>query len=344
MIIVTGGAGFIGSAVVWGLNRRGVDDIVIVDELGSTEKWKNLTGLRFQDYFEKDDFRSRIAAGDFSRTASAIIHMGACSSTTVTDASYLIDNNYRYTVELARFAVRHDIRFVYASSAATYGDGARGYDDTAPIDPLRPLNMYGYSKQLFDLWARNEGMQDRMVGLKFSNVFGPNEYHKDDMRSVPVKAYRQIVESGTVALFKSYRPDYADGEQMRDFVYIKDVVEMVLFALDDTGVSGIFNIGSGRARTWNDLARAVFAAMDVPVAIDYIEMPSALRDKYQYYTELPMAKFHDAGWRGQVMSLEDAIRDYVCEYLTVDARLDSDGALHRRHETGRNSTKFQPQE
>jgi ADP-L-glycero-D-manno-heptose 6-epimerase len=316
MYIITGGAGLIGSGVAWGLNQRGIDKIIIVDNLGMSDKWKNLRALSFAEYEEKDDFREMVQDGTFDdKKIDAIIHMGACSSTTERDASYLIDNNYKYTQELASFAVAHDIRFVYASSCATYGDGSQGYvDDENMIEKLRPLNMYGYSKQMFDLWAKHTGLLDKITGLKFSNVYGPNEMHKAEMRSVVCRAYEQISTSGRMALFKSYKKEYADGEQMRDFIYIKDAVDMILFLLDRPDACGLYNIGSGRAETWNALAEAAFAALDKPVNIDYIEMPEHLRGRYQYYTKTEMTKLRSLGYDKEVTSLKDAVADYICNY------------------------------
>ncbi len=323
MVIITGGAGFIGSAVIWGLNNHGIDNIVIVDQLDSDEKWKNLRELSYEDYLEKNHFRDLIKRGRFSSdNTSAIIHMGACSSTTELNASYLVDNNYQYSKELASFAVEHNIRFVYASSAATYGTGEQGYkDDHAQLRSLIPLNMYGYSKQMFDLWVQRHKLLDRIVGLKFSNVFGPNEYHKDDMRSVPHKAYGQIRDTGKVQLFKSYKDIYNDGEQMRDFIYIKDVVEMIIFFLDKRNINGIFNVGSGNARTWKDLVKALFSALKIAPEIEYVDMPEGLKSKYQYFTELTMDKLHKAGYSTPTMTLEDAIEDYVKNYLVSDKYL-----------------------
>lgn len=320
MYIVTGGAGLIGSGIVWGLNQRGISDIVIVDSLGLSEKWKNLRALRFAEYEEKDDFREMIQDGTFAnKKIDAIIHMGACSSTTERDAAYLIDNNYKYTQELASFAVAHDIRFIYASSCATYGNGSCGYDDDEDrIEELRPLNMYGYSKQLFDLWAKHTGLLKNITGLKFSNVYGPNELHKGEMRSVVCRAYEQISSGDRMALFKSYRQEYADGEQKRDFIYIKDAVEMVLFLLDRADASGLYNIGSGRAETWNSLAEAAFAAFNKPVNIDYIEMPEHLRGRYQYYTKAEMGKLLALGYDKEITSLKEAIADYICNYRLQD--------------------------
>lgn len=323
MIIVTGGAGFIGSALVWRLNQLGYDNIVIVDSLGTSEKWRNLVPLRYADYVEKDDFL-RLAQGERLRQVcdfgpagiEAIFHMGACSATTETDSRYLVQNNFEYTKQMALLARHSDARFIYASSAATYGDGANGFkDDEAELESLRPLNMYGYSKQMFDLWARREGMLDSIAGLKFFNVFGPNEYHKGSMRSLVIKAYEQITDSGKISLFKSYRPEYADGEQKRDFVYIKDVVDMTLFFFKHPEVNGIFNIGSSSAHTWNDLARAIFSALKRDPEIEYIDMPDELRTRYQYYTCSDVTKLRDAGYTGKQHTLDSAVYDYVVNYL-----------------------------
>ncbi len=322
MIIVTGGAGFIGSAIVAELNARGTSDILIVDELGKDEKWKNLRKSRYADYMEKDVFLDAVQAEVLQVEVEAIIHMGACSSTTETDASYLVGNNFEYTQALAEWAVKEDIRFIYASSAATYGDGSKGFrDDEETLDKLVPLNMYGYSKHMFDLWAKSHGLFDRIVGLKFFNVYGPNEYHKADMRSFVNKAFHQIREKGRVGLFKSYISQYPDGGQKRDFIYIKDAVAMTLFFLDNEDANGLYNIGTGEARTWNELAAAVFAAMGREKAIDYIEMPDALRQKYQYFTQADMRKLHAAGCKVPLTRMEAAVKDYVTNYLLKDEYL-----------------------
>ncbi len=323
-ILVTGGAGFIGSALVAALNQRGISDIVVTDFLGSDEKWRNLTPLKFADYLEADDFRKRIgqnqaALGDFS----AVFHLGACSATTEKNASYLIDNNFNVTKELATWSLAKNIRFIYASSAATYGDGAQGMDDQDPnLGRLRPLNMYGYSKHLFDQHAQHKGWLDRIVGVKYFNVFGPNEDHKGDMRSLVNKAYEQIRTTGRVGLFKSYHPDFKDGEQMRDFLYVKDAVEMTLhFAESATTAGGLFNLGSGNANTWLTLTRAIFSALNLPPKIDFIEMPEALKGKYQYYTKADITKLRAVGYRRAMTPIEDAIRDYVQNYLATNRRL-----------------------
>ena len=242
--------------------------------------------------------------------------MGACSDTTETDADYLIKNNYEYTKLLARWAVDSKIRFIYASSAATYGDGSQGFSDNEEeIEKLRPLNMYGYSKQLFDLWAKRTGLLGKIASLKYFNVFGPNEYHKGNMRSFVIKAFEQINAAGKVRLFKSCNPQYADGEYVRDFIYIKDAVEQTFFFFDNPKINGLYNIGTGKARNWNDLVKAVFAAMDRELKIEYIDMPENLRSQYQYFTEADISKLRKAGYKKQNTALEKAVTDYVQKYL-----------------------------
>lgn len=323
MIVVTGGAGFIGSAILWRLNQRGRDDILVVDHLGESEKWKNLVPLRFTDYLDRSVFIHRLEAGDFGDAVEAVFHLGACSSTTERDADYLMENNYRYTARIAEWAKAHpECRFIYASSAATYGNGDQGYeDDEARLHRLRPLNMYGYSKHLFDLLARRKGWLSRMVGLKYFNVYGPNEDHKGDMRSLINKAYPGVRDQGEIRLFQSHREDYGHGEQRRDFIYVKDAVEMTLFFLDHPEVNGIFNIGAGEARTWNEVAAALFQAVGKPGDIEYIPMPEGLRAKYQYFTRAEMAKLRKAGGDHVPMSLEAAVGEYVTDYLEPERPL-----------------------
>lgn len=317
MIVVTGAAGFIGRNVVAALNERGVEDLILVDRLGSDEKWKNLPGLRYEDLIDPDEYLNRLREGKSPDTAG-VIHLGACSATTERDADYLLQNNYHYSREVCEWSLRNGVRYIYASSAATYGDGRHGYvDEDENTRQLRPLNMYGYSKQMFDLWAMKNGLFDRIVGLKFFNVYGPYEDHKGDMRSVVNKSYAQILSTGEVQLFKSYRPEYADGEQKRDFIYVKDAVDVTLYFLDHRAVSGLFNCGTGEARTWKDLATAVFAAMGRPVRIRMIDMPEGLREKYQYFTQADMSKLRRAGYEVPFTSLEDGVRDYVKNYLEV---------------------------
>ena len=316
MIVVTGGAGFIGSAIVAELNRRGQTDILIVDALGHSVKWKNLRALSFSDYAERDDFLNHVREGQIADEVDTVFHMGACSSTTETDCSFLIRNNFEYTKHLAQWCVASDIRFVYASSAATYGAGEQGFrDDATEIHTLCPLNPYGYSKQLFDLWAHKHGLLDKIIGLKYFNVFGPNEYHKGDMRSYALKGFEQIKASACVKLFKSGDSKYAHGECVRDFIYVKDAVDMTLFFMDHPDIAGLFNIGTGRARTWNDYVKAIFAALGQEAHIDYIDMPDAIRHQYQYYTQACMDRLYQAGYSRTPLSLEEAIRDYVQNYL-----------------------------
>ncbi len=322
MIVITGGAGFIGSAIAAELNRRGQSDILIVDILGEDERWKNLVGLRYTDYVEADDFYEMIGEGNADWKVSAVFHMGACSDTTESNCSYLVKNNYDCSKLVASWAAEKGAKFIYASSAATYGDGSGGFDDDeGNLDSLRPMNMYGYSKQMFDLWMRKAGLLESAAGLKYFNVFGPNEYHKGKMMSFVVKAWRQIRENGKCGLFKSYHPDYADGEQRRDFLYVKDAVEMTLFFYDNPELSGLYNIGSGRASTWNELVGAVFAAMNREANIEYIDMPAELQGKYQYFTEANMSKLQSAGYEGKGTPLDEAVYDYVRNYLEQDGYL-----------------------
>jgi ADP-L-glycero-D-manno-heptose 6-epimerase len=315
-IIVTGAAGFIGRNTVAELNRRGEDELILVDELGKDEKWKNLVGLRYEDIVSPEEFLGLLEEGVFA-DARALIHLGACSATTEKDADYLLRNNYQYTRVLCNWALEHDVRFVYASSGATYGDGADGYSDADEVTPtLKPLNMYGYSKHMFDLWALKHGLFDRIVGLKYFNVFGPYEDHKGDMRSVVSKSFEQISAVGSVKLFRSYKPEYKDGEQMRDFIYVKDAVDVTLhFAMQDADApGGLLNCGTGKARTWVDLVTAVYSAMGLPPQIEFIDMPLQLQGKYQYFTEAETAKLRAAGYSAPFTSLEDGVREYIQAY------------------------------
>ena len=322
-IIVTGGAGLIGSAVIYELNRQNFSDIIVIDHLGVGDKYRNLVPLKYRDYFEKDTFMEKLLQGRFdSLNIEGIIHLGACSSTTEQDCSYLVENNFQYTKILAHWAVKQNIRFVYASSCATYGDGSNGYDDNGDITKLRPLNMYGYSKQMFDLYAESHGLLEHIAACKFSNVFGPNEYHKNEMRSVVMRAFEQISENGVMKLFKSYRAEYADGEQLRDFLYVKDAAKMVIYLFNHPEFNGIFNIGSGVASSWNNLVKAVLNAMNKEVKIQYIDMPETLRDKYQYYTLASIDKIRSCGYSEKLTSLEEAVADYVINYLSCRKNLE----------------------
>jgi ADP-L-glycero-D-manno-heptose 6-epimerase len=322
-ILVTGGAGFIGSAMVWALNERGFDNILISDRLDTSEKWRNLVPLRFADYIDADDLlRFAQERHDSLEEINTVFHLGACSSTTETDAGYLLRNNYEFTKVLADWALWHNVRFVYASSAATYGDGSRGMSDQeTDLNRLRPLNAYGYSKHLFDLHASRQGWLDHLVGIKYFNVFGPNEEHKGDMRSLVSKAYNQVKESGRIRLFKSHHPDYRDGEFGRDFLYVKDAAAMTIFLAENEAAHGIFNLGSGMANTWIELAEAIFAAMNKPTEIEFIDMPENIRPNYQYFTRANIEKLRSAGYKLPLTSLKEAVSDYVRNYLDGARRL-----------------------
>lgn len=314
MVILTGGAGFIGSCFLWKLNKEGITEVIVVDDLDKSSKWENLVGKQFQDYIHKDDFLDLLKS-DKVPMPSHIVHLGACSSTTEEDADYLMENNYKYSKELAKWAVQNEIPFMYASSGATYGDGNAGYSDGKENTlKLRPLNMYGFSKHLFDLWILNNKLEDKVTGFKFFNVFGPNEYHKGEMRSVICKKYPELEKEGVIRLFKSYRNEYEDGEQKRDFVYIKDAVKVMYYFFRNPDKSGIINVGTGKARTWNDLAACMFKALDKKPNIKYIEMSSNLRGKYQYFTEANIDKLRNKGCSHKFMSLEESVEDYM-EYL-----------------------------
>lgn len=322
-VLVTGAAGFIGSALVWALNRRGIDDILVCDRLDGSEKWRNLAALRFADYIDADDLLERAernarALGD----VRFVFHLGACSSTTERDAQYLLRNNYEYTKRLAAWAVAQKARFVYASSAATYG-ALETCSDEEPIDRLRPLNMYAYSKQLFDAYAQREGLLSRMVGLKYFNVFGPNEHHKGDMRSMVCKAFEQITRDGSVRLFKSARPAFADGCQQRDFIYVKDAVAMTLALAENPTANGLYNIGSGRASTWLELIEPVFHALKLSPKILFTDMPEHLRAAYQYRTQATLERLRAAGYPVQTIPpLAESVHDYVRSYLLPNRLLD----------------------
>lgn len=323
MIVITGAAGFIGSALAWELGRRGHDDLLLVDHLGTTEKWRNLVGLKFDDYMERERFLSLVENNHPSlKNITAIVHLGACSATTETNSSYLIENNTRYTQVLARWSVEHKVKFIYASSAATYGDGEQGYkDDHASIHQLRPLNSYALSKQLVDLWALKHGLLNTIIGIKFFNVYGPNEYHKGNMRSMVHKACGQIRDTGKVQLFRSHKEGYTDGGQLRDFIYIKDAIAMTAHFLENPIAGGLYNVGTGKAHTWVDLMNALFKALKKEPHIEFIPMPETLRDKYQYFTEADMTKTIATGYQKTLFTLEDAVADYAKYILSGEQTL-----------------------
>lgn len=320
MIIVTGGAGFIGSCVVRTLNDAGMTDILIVDNVAQTDKWLNLRNKRYLSYVHKSVFLQELP--DY-QNVSAVIHLGAQSATTEKDFDYLWSNNFAYTKALWNYCAEKQIPFIYASSAATYGDGAEGFDDRMDIDRLLPLNGYGYSKQVFDLWVKHQAAKfpKQHVGLKFFNVYGPNEYFKGGMASMIFHGYRQIRESGCIRLFRSCNPNYADGGQLRDFVYVKDVCDVILWLLEHPQVSGLFNVGTGRAQSFRELAEATFHALGMEPRVEYIDMPEHLREKYQYYTQAEMSKLRDAGYDKPFMDLESGARDYVTGYLAQGFRV-----------------------
>lgn len=324
MIIVTGGAGLIGSAIIWKLNQNGIDDIVVVDELKNDQRWKNLVPLRFKDYINKYDlFNYEV----FFKNANSVIHMGACSSTTEKNVDYLMDNNFTYSKKILHKCAEYNKRLVYASSCATYGNGKNGYNENQPIEKLKPLNAYGYSKQLFDLYVKKQFGFSNIVCCKFSNVFGPNQLHKGDMMSMISKSYFQVKNNNYIQLFKSYNDNYKDGQQLRDFVYVKDVADMVCFLLT-SGLKGIFNIGSGETHSWNQLANNVFEAMCKKTKIKYIDMPQNIKAHYQYYTEAKTDKLKFYGYRGKITPFRDAIFDTV-KYLDNNLRLGEQNELYR---------------
>lgn len=314
--MVTGAAGFIGSACIWRLNQAGIDDILAVDQAPEGEAPPNLRFLRCRGLVDKRRFIEQIRSRTLPHPVTAIIHMGACSSTTERNLEFLAENNVRYTRDLAEYCLEHGARFVYASSGATYGDGSRGFsDDDATTRQLHPLNPYGQSKQDFDLWALESGAAGTIAGLKFFNVFGPNEYHKGSMTSFVYRAFSQFRQEARVRLFRSDREEFRDGEQRRDFVYVKDCVEVVHWFLTHPAANGIYNVGTGVARTWNALAAAVAAAMQVDLKIEYVDMPAELRGAYQYHTLADTTKLRKAGYDLPFRSLEDAVADYIRNYL-----------------------------
>ncbi len=324
MIIVTGGAGFIGSNIVAALEKAGKKDIVVVDCLGTDDKWRNIAKRELCAIVQPEGIFDYLE--DHEEEIEAIIHMGAISATTETDADLIINTNFALSWALWEFCVHNGKQFIYASSAATYGDGAMGFDDNPEsehVNALRPLNAYGWSKALFDRKVAREVREGRhtppqYAGLKFFNVYGPNEYHKGGQKSVVAHIWPKVKENETVELFKSYHPDYKDGWQLRDFVWVGDCVNVVLWLLDHPEVSGLFNVGTGEARSFYDLAKAAFTAMGLPEKIAFKDMPEALKGKYQYYTQADLTRLRAAGYTAPMTSLEEGVRQYVQDYLNKE--------------------------
>ena len=320
MIVITGGAGMIGSMIAWHLNSLlGRDDIVIVDRQEHPDQWQNLVKRRYANYLDKDELLPWLHS---KPKVDAVIHMGAISATTERDFNKLVDTNIRYSQQLWQWCAEQQVPFLYASSAATYGGGEHGYqDDQTQLDRLRPLNGYGYSKQFFDQWALRQVAQGlptppQWCGFKFFNVYGPNEYHKGRMASVALHSFNQFRELGTVKLFKSHVQGYEDGMQLRDFVYVKDAAAVVAHFLAHPQHSGIYNVGTGQARAFRDLALAVMDSQQLKPSITYIDMPQDLHGKYQYYTQASMDKVLATGYRQPFHTLEQGVADYVQHYLT----------------------------
>lgn len=324
MILITGAAGFIGSVLARELNQSGRNDLIIVDRLGTGSLWQNIRQIDYYDYCHADELFTTDKGKKILDKVTLIYHMGAISSTTEKDVDLLMKNNVEYSQLLFEFAAGHNIPMIYASSAATYGDGELGYkDDHSLASSLRPLNPYGYSKYFFDKWALAQGQSTpkHWFGVKFFNVFGPNEYHKEDMRSLVNKAYDQILSDGKVKLFKSHREGFEDGKQLRDFIYVKDVVSVLMLLADPkcANHSGLINLGTGQARSFYDLVVSTFKSMGKSENVEFIDMPMSLREQYQYFTEADMSKFNkikeEVGFNFEFMSLEDAVKDYVQNYL-----------------------------
>ena len=320
MIVITGGAGMIGSIIAWHLNTHlNRDDLVIVDHITHENQWQNLVNRQYIEYLDRDQLFDFLEEND---EIDAVIHMGAISATTETDFNKLVEANIHYSQDLWSWCAENDVPFFYASSAATYGDGSAGYDD-ASIDNLRPLNAYGYSKHFFDQWVlkqTRENAPPAWAGFKFFNVYGPNEYHKERMASVAYHTFNQFNQTGKMQLFKGTKAGIKDGEQLRDFVYVKDAAAIVAHFLTQAyskkpTPNGIYNIGTGQARSFKDLATAVMTSLGKTPNIEYIDMPQDLQGKYQYFTEAPMAKIRAAGYIAPMTSLEDGVRDYVQNYL-----------------------------
>ncbi|MCA1471300.1 ADP-glyceromanno-heptose 6-epimerase [Bradyrhizobium sp. IC3195] len=319
MLLVTGGAGFIGSNVVAALNEAGRSDVVICDLLGTEGKWRNLAKRQLVDIVPPTELMDWLKG----RKLEAMIHLGAISATTATDGDLVVETNFRLSMRLLDWCTMNAVPFIYASSAATYGDGTEGFDDDSSLPALkklRPMNLYGWSKHLFDLAvaervARGDRLPPQWAGLKFFNVFGPNEYHKGSMMSVLARRFDDVRAGRVVQLFKSHREGIADGDQRRDFIYVDDVVRVVLWLLATPSASGLFNVGTGKARSFKDLMLAAYAALGTRPNIEYIDMPEQIRDSYQYFTQSEVDRLLRAGYNGGFTTLEDAVKAYVGDYL-----------------------------
>jgi len=321
MILITGAAGFIGSAVAYALNSHGRTDLLLCDRFGKKEKWHNVIGLRYNRFIHRNDLFDFLKDKEHHRDIDAVIHLGACSDTTETDMDYLMQNNVDFSIKLCQWAREHDIRFVYASSGAVYGDGSLGFSDSDDVTPkLRPLNKYGFSKWMFDMWVIENGLVDKVAGLRFFNVFGPNEYHKGSMASVIFRVFPNALTTGAISLFESHRPEVAHGEQSRDFVYIDEINDIVLFVLNNPNINGIFNAGTGYAHTFNELAQSMFEALGKPKNIEYFPMPEALRKRYQYFTRADMTRLLNAGYQQNADRFQENVVKYVKQYLVSQYR------------------------
>lgn len=318
MIIVTGAAGFIGSCLIQKLNELNFNYIIAVDDFSNEAKNKNLVGKKMKEQVARDSFFDWLDIN--YREVEFFFHIGARTDTTEFDKSIFDDLNVNYSKKVWEKCIQYQIPLVYASSAATYGLGELGYDDNeAAIPQLKPLNPYGDSKNDFDIWALEQKEKPFFwAGLKFFNVYGPNEYHKGRMASVIIHAFRQIKEKGSINLFRSHNPNYLDGEQLRDFIYVKDLIDVCIFLMEHRKNSGIYNLGTGKARSFNDLAKSTFHALNKPVQIGYIDTPLDIRDKYQYYTQANMAKLRSIGYTKEFYTLEEGVKDYVQNYLAKD--------------------------
>lgn len=319
MIVITGGAGFIGSVLAWKFNSIGRKDLILVDQHAKNSlKWKNVEKRQFEDYLEYDDFITKLERGIFSNRVHTIFHMGACSDTTEKNAEFLKTNNLEYSQRITRWCLDNKAYLCYASSAATYGDGSMGFSDQDKLThKLSALNLYGQSKLDFDIWALRNGFEKKITGFRFFNVYGPNEYHKGHMRSLVDKGYEQISTTGKLKLFKSYKPEYVDGGQLRDFVYVKDVVDVMLWFYHEPHIKGIFNLGTGRAQSWNDLAQALFKAMNRASNVEYVDMPENIRGQYQYYTQADLLKFRSTGCPIEFQDVRAGVTDYVTRHLSL---------------------------